>query len=155
MKNIAKLFALMALLMIGANNSILQAAALVDSIYYDVDNTGTSAYNIINTIERPDIREEGESEIKDGDKFEKDGIFYNIISVADKTVDVTFTGETYYEVDEYSGDVVIPQTVNYGNTDFKVVGIGHFAFYNCEGLTSVTIPNSVTSIGNYAFYDCI
>ncbi|MBQ8736710.1 MAG: hypothetical protein IJY78_02620 [Bacteroidaceae bacterium] len=74
MKNIAKLFALMALLMIGANNSILQAAVLVDSIYYDVDNTGTSAYNIINTIERPDISEEGESEIKDGDKFEKDNI---------------------------------------------------------------------------------
>ena len=154
MKNIAKLFALMALLMIGANNSILQAAIFVDSIYYDVDNTGTSAYNIINTIERPDIREEGESEIKDGDKFEKDGIFYNIISVADKTVDVTFTGETYYEVDEYSGDVVIPQTVNYGNTDFKVVGIGDWAFSSCSGLTSVTIPTSVTSIGNYAFFDC-
>ena len=26
-----------------------------------------------------------------------------------------------------------------------------YAFYNCSGLTSVTIPNSVTSIGNYAF----
>ena len=145
MKNIAKLFALMALLMIGANNSILQAAIIVDSIYYDVDNTGTSAYNIINTIERPDIREEGESEIKDGDKFEKDGIFYNIISVADKTVDVTFTGETYDEVDnEYQGDVVIPQTVNYGNIDFKVVGIGIAAFVSCSGLTSISIPNSVT-----------
>lgn len=32
--------------------------------------------------------------------------------------------------------------------------IGGSAFYNCAGLTSVTIPDNVTSIGAYAFYDC-
>ena len=32
--------------------------------------------------------------------------------------------------------------------------IGDWAFYNCIGLTSVTIPDSVTSIGSYAFYNC-
>ena len=32
--------------------------------------------------------------------------------------------------------------------------IGNYAFYYCSGLTSVTIPNSVTTIGNYAFYGC-
>lgn len=32
--------------------------------------------------------------------------------------------------------------------------IGSYAFYNCSGLTSVTIPNSVTSIGGSAFYGC-
>ena len=36
----------------------------------------------------------------------------------------------------------------------SVTSIGNYAFYNCTGLTSVTIPDSVTSIGNYAFYNC-
>ncbi|MBQ3066901.1 MAG: leucine-rich repeat protein [Clostridia bacterium] len=35
-----------------------------------------------------------------------------------------------------------------------VTQINQFAFYNCQGIKSITIPNSVTSIGNSAFYGC-
>ena len=36
----------------------------------------------------------------------------------------------------------------------SVTSIGSQAFYHCTELTSITIPDSVTSIGNYAFQDC-
>jgi hypothetical protein len=36
----------------------------------------------------------------------------------------------------------------------SVTSIGEKAFQHCSGLTSVTIPNSVTSIGGWAFYYC-
>ena len=36
----------------------------------------------------------------------------------------------------------------------SVTSIGDFAFENCSGLTSITIPDSVTSIGDHAFYNC-
>ena len=43
------------------------------------------------------------------------------------------------------GDVVVPDSVT---------NIGSSAFYNCNGLTSVTIPDSVTSIWDRAFLGC-
>ena len=36
----------------------------------------------------------------------------------------------------------------------SVTSIGPYAFFYCTGLTSITIPNSVTRIGNYALLDC-
>ena len=36
----------------------------------------------------------------------------------------------------------------------SVTTIGYYAFYNCTGLTSVVIPDSVNSIEEEAFSEC-
>ena len=36
----------------------------------------------------------------------------------------------------------------------SVTSIGDWAFGDCTSLTSITIPDSVTSIGYWAFFDC-
>ena len=49
-----------------------------------------------------------------------------------------------------TGELVIPDTIK-GN---PVISIGDNAFGDCENLTSITIPESVTSIGIRAFWSC-
>ena len=87
--------------------------------------------------------------------FEVDGIYYNILPEEDKTVEVTYRGDYYYYYDnEYTGSVVIPESVTYNGSTYRVTSIGEEAFKGCTGLTSITIPNSITSIGGVAFANC-
>ena len=53
-----------------------------------------------------------------------------------------------------SGALVIPDSINYNGIRYAVIFIGVNAFKNCSGLTSITIPSSITSIGASAFADC-
>ena len=83
------------------------------------------------------------------------GIFYSITDATNKTVKVTYEGSSYYDYsNEYTGNVVIPESVTYNGTTYSVTSIGDLAFTYCSGLISITIPNSVTSIGVGAFIDC-
>lgn len=70
-------------------------------------------------------------------------------------VAVTFenTGYPYYTTYP-TGDLVIPETVTYDDINYNISSIGSYAFYNCRGLTSVTIPDGVNSISYYAFNNC-
>ena len=79
-------------------------------------------------------------------EVEIDGINYELVAKAKQA--------TVIYKSNYSGKVVIPESVEHEGTTYSVTSIGYYAFRYCYGLTSVTIPNSVTSIGDYAFYDC-
>ena len=79
---------------------------------------------------------------------EIDGIYYELITKA-KQAEVTKSPKW-----NYKGSVVIPASITYNGVEYSVTSIGDYAFSDCSGLTSVTIPNSVTSIGLGAFYDC-
>lgn len=81
-----------------------------------------------------------------------DGIYYNLDYIDYKSLN-TGVAEVTSGEEKYSGDVVIPATLNY-EKDYKVTRIGVAAFTNCPKLKTVTIPNSVTSIGSGAFVGC-
>jgi len=73
------------------------------------------------------------------------GINYNITSPT--TVEVGINNG-------FSGHANIPATITCDSQVYTVTGIGNYAFDDCSGLTSVSIPNTVTSIGNSAFGNC-
>ena len=52
------------------------------------------------------------------------------------------------------GNIEISASVRYKGITYSVTSIGYRAFYSCDSLTSVTIPDSVTSIGERAFTGC-
>ena len=71
------------------------------------------------------------------DDVEVDGIFYNL-DKENKTASVA----SY----SYKGAVVIPETISVDGKAYTVTCLGENCFWGCSGLTSITIPNSVTTI---------
>ena len=59
-----------------------------------------------------------------------------------------------YDKAGFNGVAKIVSGITYKGNTYEVLRIGDIAFEGCKSLTSVTIPNSVTSIGDGAFYDC-
>ena len=78
---------------------------------------------------------------------EINGIYYTLDPVTKIAVVTT-------NPKEYSGNIVIPETVTYGAAKYNVTTIGKDAFRTCTRLTSISIPSSITTIGGSAFRDC-
>lgn len=73
--------------------------------------------------------------------------------VNDDGVSVTVTG--HVNGTSATGELIIPESVSYGGSDYAVTVIGDNAFNACTYLNGdLVIPNSVVSIGESAFYYC-
>ncbi len=86
--------------------------------------------------------------LDDGDKFEIDGITYDVVSKDNKSIAVTT------QEGEYSGSITIPEKVTYNYITYTVTSIGASTFANCTQLIEVTIPTTVETIGDSAFSGC-
>ena len=87
-------------------------------------------------------------------EFQVDGIYYRTSIFTKNSAYVTHSGTSYTESVEYQGEVVIPESVTYNGKTYTIASIGGYAFAGCPGLTSVTIPNTVTTINQNAFNGC-
>ena len=80
--------------------------------------------------------------------FQFNGINYNI--TGNNTAEVTYGSIGR----RYSGSITIPAEVQYDGNTYSVTSIRDEAFSYCTGLTSITLPNSLTFIGISAFEGC-
>ena len=79
-------------------------------------------------------------------------LYYNLTS--SNTVEVTYPHSTLYARDYYNGiNLVIPSSVEYNGNTYTVTGIRDHAL-SWAGITSIELPNTITSIGEFAFWDC-
>ena len=60
----------------------------------------------------------------------------------------------YYGYSKPTGNLTIPASVTHDGTTYTVTAIRDYAFGLCTGLTSVTIPNSITNIFSGSFWNC-
>ena len=77
-----------------------------------------------------------------------DGLCYNLDAN-------TKTATLLPTTNKYSGDIVVPEKVKGSDgVDYSVVAFGNSCFRDCSGLTSITIPSSLTSLGERCFQGC-
>ena len=87
--------------------------------------------------------------------FEANGIFYSLTEEWDSETDSYVRSAAVTSGDAlYEGDITIPASVSYNDQTYLVKYIWDDAFSNCPRLTSVVLPNTITSIGGSAFQNC-
>ena len=116
----------------------------------------TEGWKEFEKIDDGTTEEEEDDEDKDEDKDEESS---DITVENEDGTNINFNyGDDTQEVNvakgDYSGDVTIPETIEYEGKTLRVTTIDDGAFSGCKELTSVTIPSSVTSIGGSAFEGC-
>ena len=113
-----------------------------DSVTQPIENTTTAEKTAVD--EKPTEATPAKAAEPVGAKQEEQPVGKSSFTYTVANNQVTITGLS----DEYLTDLVIPETIE----DLPVTAIKDYAFNGCSQITSITVPNSVTSIGNGAFY---
>ena len=81
----------------------------------------------------------------------------NIYYIADNGIRYALnngTARVIRQIATLSGEIIIPGEITYKDVAYSVTTVNASAFSYCSGLTSITIPDSVTVMGQYAFRNC-
>ena len=84
-------------------------------------------------------------------------LYYRILSEQNQEVKVTFPNNNPVGWNGYArpeGDLVIPEFVEHGGITYTVVALDQSALDECQGITSVELPNTIRRIGAKAFWYC-
>ena len=112
------------------------------SLVVKVPAEGLSAYQAADIWQNFELQGNGQA------PFFVENLKYRVTSQTENTVEVM--GYQTAPTDA----LTIPATVTYNEVTYTVTGIKEQVFANCSALTSVSLPDGLTSIGNSAFSNC-
>lgn len=81
------------------------------------------------------------------ENIEIDGIYYS-------TNESGKTASVISGANKYSGEVIIPESITYNDTEYTVTSISSSAFKSCSGMNKLSVPNTISSILDGTFDDC-
>ncbi len=129
----------------------LTTVTIPDNVTYVGENAFYYCYNLTNVYYGGTESQWGSISVDYGNDYLQNASVH-FLDLEDPNV----TNYTYFvengeiTITGYTGsatDLVIPDTLG----GYPVTTIGDYAFFNCDNLQSVTIPDSVTTIGEYVF----
>lgn len=92
----------------------------------------------------------------------KEGNGYNFSG--DESIEIILNGIKYrLNIDktaevlanDYSGDIIIPENVTYNDVTYRITSLENGCFNDCSYLTSISLPDGITSLGKNCFKGCI
>ena len=123
------------------NKAKEEATALANTILSNVENHNIEDSEVDGLLDQIIA-------MKDRLNMRCGGIYYNFITKA-KLAEVIGNPN-----DKYTGNIIIPEKVEFEGIVYNVTTILDNAFNGCSGLKMLTISNSVTTIGNSVFSGC-